>query len=486
MTFRNRKLAVLAIAALGVAACGGSSGNGSGTTSAFARGSIQRFGSVVVNGVEWRTQGATLLTPDDSTTSRSLGSEAEIANLLEKGQIVSVKGKIDDDGRGGQATEIEFHKSVEGVVSSRDAAGFTVGGVKVSVDSSSEVYSGSGADDSYTSVTVGDRVSVSGVPDDKGGLRAGAVKIEDSTSSEIEVKGFVLAAPSGGTFSLSLTPGGPAFMIVNAAAATGLAAATAGAFVEVKGTSVTAGTPPTLTATLVKPEDDFQGGVNDEAEIEGIVSSGTLASFVVAGTTVTTSGATVYTGLPAGSSAEAEFALGVKVEAEGTLDANGTLAARKVKFKDGARMGGAPTAIGAAGFTLLGNQVVVIDGSTQVEGTVGAGTFVEVRGYRRADGTTYAQRVKASASGGGDRPFLQGIVEAAASPSLTVNGIAIQTSSATEFQDDTVSENEVRISQSAFFGLVKVGSIVKADWDQGTTDFAATPAREVELESEDD
>ena len=483
----------LAIFALAVAACGGGSGSGStsgagtGGTNAFSQGQIQRFGSIFVNGVEWRTKGATLRTPDDSTTTQQLSSETEIRGRLAEGEVVRVKGTLDADGKGGQATEIEYHRSLEGRVTSRSVSSFDVNGVRVTVDASTHHKNAAGADDSFGGMAVGQRVQVSGAADDKGGLRASSVRILASASAELEVKGYLLAAPSGGSFQLALTPGGAAFLSVDASGATLPSGLAAGSFVEVRGTSVAAGTPPTLTATSVSIEDTLRGEAQNEAEVEGIVTDGTAAAFTVAGQKVTTSASTTWVGAADPSNPTADFAVGGKVEAEGTLDASGVLAARKVKFKDSARLGGTLSALVLSGtapivatFTVLGKTVMTaVD--TRFENvtvtTLASDQFVEVRGYPQADGTILAQRVTL-VSGGNNRAFVVGVVSAKAPPSLTVLGFSVNTTGA-----ELHGEDEAVLGQAAFFDAITAGStLVKVRWNGADTTAAV---KEVEIEAKD-
>ena len=78
-----------------------------------------------------------------------------------------------------------------------------VGGQVVRVDDTTEF----GEDNPLRlgSVTVGERVRVSGVPDDKGGLRASRIDDSPGTSEDLEVKGFV-SGLAGTSFTLKLSP----------------------------------------------------------------------------------------------------------------------------------------------------------------------------------------------------------------------------------------------------------------------------------------
>lgn len=488
MKARNGVLAVLVVAAM---ACGGSDGGdggggGGGAANAVSRGEIRAFGSVLVNGVAWRVSGATLAVDDNP--ARTLASEAEIEQHLRRGQVVTVRGRIDDNGHGGQATEIRFGEDFQGPATNVDASRseFTVLGIRVVADASTVFVTSAGAAATFAGVTEGRTVEVSGVPDAGGtSFRATHVKIEDA-AGELEAKGFVVS-PTATEFQLALTPGGTPFLRVLAG---GFGVPGAGSYVEVKSAGpVTAGTPPTITQTrAAEIEDRFSGDDGFRSEVEGIVTGGTLAEFTVGGTTVRTSASTTYTGIPEDSTAAAEFATGVKVEAEGTFQ-GGVLVATKVKFKDGARLGGTATSVGGSAgaetFNLVGTLPVVTDASTRrdVDGGATLATgFVEVRGYRRANGQIYAQRlrIREAGGGGGNRPFLQGVVDAKASPSLTIMGITVSTAGA-ELQ----GEDEAPLGAGAFFDAIQPGrTVVKVKWDRDAP--LTAPVREAEIEAEDD
>jgi hypothetical protein len=493
MTAKMNVRAVLAIVTLIAAACGGSdgdgdSGGGTGAANAVSRGEIREFGSVVVNGVTWRVAGATLALDDNP--ARTLGSEAEAGQHLRRGQVVTVRGRLDDDGRGGQATEIRFGEDFQGPVSdvAPDGSGFTVLGVTVIVDASTVFTTSAGAAASLSSVAPGTRVEVSGVPDAGGAFRATHVKIEDAPG-ELEAKGFVVN-PGATGFQLALTPGGAPFLTVLAG---GFGVPAAGSFVEVKSAGpVTAGSPPTITQSRApEVEDRFSGDDGTRSEVEGIVTGGTLSEFTVGGTTVRTGPSTTYTGIPEDSTAQAEFAPGVKVEAEGTFQ-GGVLVATRVKFKDSARLGGtisnlvlSATAPSTATFSLNGKTVTTAS-NVQLQdvasvGDLASGAFVEIRGYPRANGVVLAQRLRVRDGGGdGRRPFLQGVVDAAASPNLTIMGITVSTTGA-----ELEGEGEAPLGPQAFFAAIQPGrTVVKVRWDEGAP--LTAPVREAEIEAEDD
>src|SRR5210317_1740351 len=87
---------------------GGIDGRG---TPVFAQGSITGFGSIIVNGVKYETEG-TEFEIDGET-----GTEAE----LEIGDVVSISGTVNDDGISGTATTVTFDDVVEGPVTAKNA-----------------------------------------------------------------------------------------------------------------------------------------------------------------------------------------------------------------------------------------------------------------------------------------------------------------------------------------------------------------------------
>ncbi|HXE97410.1 MAG TPA: DUF5666 domain-containing protein, partial [Dongiaceae bacterium] len=126
-------LIALAFAAL-VASCGGSGGGtAAGGTATVSKGAIERFGSVVVNGIEFRVAGATLHLRDDNI-DKVLHNEAEIQNNLEKGMVVTVKGILDNNGLTGAANEIEFRDALIGRIDDKGVDFIKVMGQTIALD----------------------------------------------------------------------------------------------------------------------------------------------------------------------------------------------------------------------------------------------------------------------------------------------------------------------------------------------------------------
>ncbi|HET9553839.1 MAG TPA: DUF5666 domain-containing protein [Anaeromyxobacteraceae bacterium] len=478
----------LGLAAL-LAACGGSSsssapgggggGGGTVTPNLFLVGTIsaRTAGQIEVNGVAVSTPATVRIDGADHPESD-----------LKQGMVVKVKAH--GSGRAAEGLEVESEDAVRGKVESKDAATLSVGGQTVRVDDSTEFEDRTAR---LGSIAAGDRVRVSGVPDDKGGLRATRIDKEAGTSEDFEVKGIVSGVSSTG-FTLKLSPdAGPdgtftVDLLGGATLPTGLAD---GAFVEVRSAKpVQAGN--VIEASSITVEDRLPGQAGAETEVEGIVTSGTSAAFVVDGTSVTTTSATAFDG-----GAPSDLVPGVKVEAEGVLGADGVLAATRVAFRDNVRLVGRVAGLAVAGasaatFTVNGVAVAgdaVTDWRT-APASLAAGDWVEVRGRPASAGAgIVATRVEVQ-SPGNARPAVQGVVSAfdAAAGTVTILGETIGSDASTELQGERdASGVEPVLARADFFAALTAGlTVVKvtgpdgADWTAG----ASGAARSMELEGE--
>ena len=187
----NKLLVLGAACVVALSGCGGSGGGSTPAagTSTVSSGTVTGFGSIFVNGVEYKTAGSKVHRPDDSATSTTLGSsETEIQNHLKIGMQVKVKGN--SDGTSGSASEIEFKDNMEGLVTATTATTLTVMGITVSVDNSTKLYSSSSAATTLASIIPGTTwVEVSGVPDNTGVLNATYIGVKSSAGTEQELKG---------------------------------------------------------------------------------------------------------------------------------------------------------------------------------------------------------------------------------------------------------------------------------------------------------
>ena len=456
--FAAASLAPPLAAVLLIAACGGSSttpagggvgggGGGGGALLSTSMGVVTTTGSLTVNGILFDTSTAQIRIDDNPGRPES---------ELKVGMVVKVKGSKDDVAGTGKATEVEAHHVVRGKVDGKAGGVLKVGGHEVEIEHGTEFEShASGLD----SISVGERVRVHGHPTATGRFRATRVEKEAGSSEEFEVKGYVSDLALGaGTFTLQVTPDAASSYAVTMAAGVPIpAGVVSGSYVEVHAASrPVAGA---FTATAVVLEDGKLGEAQAEVEVEGLVTSGNSTQFVIEGQTVATSLSTRWdNGLPA------DLAPGVKVEAEGKLDAAGILQATKVSFRANLRIQGpvsnvVATSAREGSFQLLGLTVRTDawtewkssgggGGGTLDLSTIGAGP-VEVRGVPGLPGEIIATRIDATND---NRLILQGPVSSkdAAAGRLVILGLTAQAGASTEYRDASGAV----LTTAAFFDLV--------------------------------
>ena len=158
----------------------------SGSGMPVARGTIDGFGSIFVNGVEFDTSNATIIMDGELATEDDLGV----------GMVVLVKGTVNPDGVTGIAETVIFDDEVEGPITAievnanGDAKLITVLGVSIIVEQTGTVYENV----TFETLSVGDVVEVSGFPEGIANLRATRVekKADSYVAGQIvEVKGYV-------------------------------------------------------------------------------------------------------------------------------------------------------------------------------------------------------------------------------------------------------------------------------------------------------
>ncbi len=496
MNALTRKLAAsLALVTLAIAGCGGSGGGsnndvinppaggggggGGGTAgitrsgSAIAVGPITGFGSVIVNGITYATNGSTTFTKDGQAAT-----QADFA----VGQVVVIQGTIDDDNTNAVATSVEYDDNVEGPVSSVDS----VNNVIVVLGQTVQLNATTSIDDSCPAL-LDDLLAVAAV-EVSGPVQADgtivATRIEcKNVAGELEVTGTVSSLNSGAmTFMINaLVVDYSAAAIDNFPGGT----ITEGDPVEAKGNAL--GGAGQLLATRVEYKgNQFADNEGDHIEIEGFITRFASATdFDVAGIPVTTSGTTVYEGGNASN-----LNLNLKVEVEGDFNANGVLVATKVDIKDATavRVVGRVDQVSGDTLEILGITVNTDSLLTRFEdkfgdvgpfsiGFINQDDYVEVRGQESPAGQIFAFLVERDDPR--DETELRGFVEAGgvARPNLTVLGVTIETNAGTIFRD----ANDVAFPNAdAFWAAVGEGMLV----DVKGTESAPTTlvAEEVEIE----
>lgn len=470
-----------------LAGCGGSSGGealggvappppsaGIGRTG-VAVGPVSTFGSVVVNGVHFNTDGATFTVNDAAGTQDDLSV----------GQVVIVRGTIDNNGTSGTADEVSFDENVKGPVESIDLAGnrLVVLGQTVLVSPETS-FDNRFTPASLEGVSVGQIVEVSGQIDANGNIVAtriepkpvgtpfevhGTVSSLDTVNMRFNINNLVVDY-SGAT--LDNFPGGQI---------------SDDDFVEAKGTSPGAGL---LNATKVELELLLPGANEDDrVEIEGFITRFVSATdFDVAGLPVTTTPNTAFEGGDA-----ADLGLNIKVEAEGDLDANDVLVATKIDIRraKSVRVTANADSVDADNGTLVILGITTtVDALTRMEdkrsagvdpltlADVNAGDYLEIRGDEFPAGSGAMLASIFEREDADTEAILQGFVVSIGVSSFTIMGVTIDTTTGTVFHD----ENDNVISATDFFDDVAVNSLIKA---KGTEVAAKNIlASEVEFEVE--
>ncbi len=475
----------LVCAAALTAGCGGSSygggggpndsGTGTGTPEpAIAFGAISGFGSIIVNGVRY----------DTSSASFSIDDSPGTEDNLDVGDVVLIRGTLAASGTIGTATSVSFDDNVEGPISAiPDASTLVVLGQTVRISANTS-FDDSIVPASIDGLAVTDVIEVSGFVDSNGDILATRIELKNPLpGDEFEVTGIVEGhLPGPMTFMINA-------LVVNYSAAmldndfpSGVI--TDGNLVEAKGLTING--LGELVATEIDFKDDhLAGNADDHVEIEGLITRfGSQDDFDVSGITVDASNARFEGDVNL-------LGLDVKVEVEGRLSANRVLVAHEVDirrdsvveiegFVDVDPSGGTVTVLGIT---------IHVDSLTRIEdkrddvqrfslNNIVAGDFIAVRGSEdpNAPGEVLAARLEREDP---DDTILQGIVESAAEPVITILGVRIDTSGVS--QNNFEDENDMPIGSAGFYGRPPDGLVVKAKGTEvGVTDIAAI---EVEFET---
>jgi len=456
-------LAWAAGATLALAGCGGGGDaamdGGTGGTGIVSTGVMVK-GSVVVNGVRFEDNAANIVVDDTPKTPAA----------LRDGMVVRVNGRVNDDGINGTAERVETQIEVRGFVTSVDAPAnpqsLVVLGQTVLVDDRT-VYSGV-AD--FSGISVSDLIEVHGLRYKDGRVRATRVETNQAQMSDNtvdEIRGEVSGGGVGtnpmtfslGTQQISVTGGA----MITPSGAVYQDGSVVEVHCNVRPCVDGLGVFHASRIEVEDAEDDaFQPGNGQRFQAEGLVSDFTThpGSFFVAGTPVTTSGATRFEGGIAG-----DLANDVDVEAEGTWNGS-ALAATKIEFKrsvirlQGETANRNPTdntfdlLIANSMFTVKVQLDAMTIGSLPNDGLA----CVQVRGERMNPASPLLVRageVDLGCSNSG-RHFIQAPVEAEAPlTTMTLLGFPLGVGSASNGLRDV---NDAPVSVSQFFDLVSPAS----------------------------
>jgi hypothetical protein len=205
-----------------------------------------------------------------------------------------------------------------------------------------------------------------------------------------------------------------------------------------------------------------------EAEIEGIVTSGTVNDFIVNGQRVTSDSSTEFEG---GTSED--FAIGIKLEAEGDFDTGANiLVADKIRFRETRVRIEAPVQVENAGlgdsFTILdvitvNTTILTEDDDGLLDGSGPNGSMqIEVRGYVDDSGTVIAEEVRERGDADPSDVRLRGPVGSISNPTFEILDVTVDTVTATSILDDRVSPPQP-IDATTFFSRVSEGTPVQVE-----------------------
>jgi hypothetical protein len=355
----------IALAATGLAGCGGGGGSASSSSGAITSvGTITGFGSIYVNGVKYETDSASYRVDDEDYFDDS---------SVAVGMKVKVEGKLNPDGKTGTATSVYYDDDVEGPIdpgsitlaTDANSKTFTIFGLEIMAHISDTVYD-DGA--SFDALADGQVLEISGYFD---GTQIVATRIEKQSDldDEFELKGTV-SNYDGSNIALVLQNGANAGPYpIDGSAELEIPADPTDLFVEIKLVDQAG----TLFVTKIEQDDeDLLDDSDSTVSIQGIVTDDGEGGFMVNGIPFQTNDNTEYSP----SSLEGTLSADMEVEVEGIMQ-DGILIAYEIETEDGdiemqARVIGVTATDSKNGEVTLdmGNGqslTVITDNSTQFE-----------------------------------------------------------------------------------------------------------------------
>lgn len=466
---------VLSACSDGSPSASASAGGASGSGSASASGTVTGFGSIIVNGKRFETEG-TSVSVDGQPSSQCMVSPANRCGLQE-GMTVEVSGSF--SGSTNRAVNIVQDDTLDGPITSVDGANsqFAVLGQTVLVDDTTKFDSGL----NFAALTVGNVVEVSGFLKSDGVIVASFIErkaLVGDCSLTCEVKGV---AKNHNHATTRFEIGGLTVIYNNTTVIDNSLPLPNGSnwnnlFVEVKGVSLVGST---LTVTRVERENDGVGNGNvvDKFEVEGFVTqagtaNGNVIDFTIGTTPIRTTANTEFRG-----GTVDEIVVGAKMSAEGRFDGS-TLIARHVKFHASVRLEGDATVSGNT-LTFAGLPGVTITANSQTELKDAAflndlnGNHVRVRGRVTGTNTVIATRIELRSPD--SDVDLQGPVQSISGTVIEILGVSVDLSAINQFE----GVSGTSMSRTAFLAELQVNSLVKV---KGRWNGTAVNWDEAELE----
>jgi uncharacterized protein DUF5666 len=276
--------------------------------SAAVRGPVTGFGSIFVDGVEYATSNATVIVDDQP------GSQAQ----LHVGQIVTLQGTVNDDGRTGTATEVTFSGTVAGPVTQVNVANNTFVVLGQTVQVTGATLGIQLAD--LSALAPGSPVEVSGCVGANGEIVASYVDLAPA-GTNLRVTGTVQGVNAAAqTFSINGLTVNYGAAQLGVPLANGNVVAVQGAVLDGAGE---------LVAAQVNAAPSLEAVAGEFVDLSGLITGVTsLLDFVVQGQAIIIdplSTKLVLHGIPLG--------LNVEVTVKGTMTASGAVQATEVEVK---------------------------------------------------------------------------------------------------------------------------------------------------------
>ena len=325
---------------------GGTPTNTGGTASgsAAATGTVTGFGSVIVNGKEFDTRGASFVVDGEPGQG-----DLKLRQLLKLGMTVTVTGSF--NGNQWVANTLLQKDAVEGLVESISADGLSlvVMGQTVLVDSTTLIDKNIPGQNILSLLQGKDFVEVNGHIRPNGVIQATFIERKDPGAVTPEVRGFVTGHDDvAKTFkigTLVISYAGAVFSNMPSP----IGSAWNGLFVEIKETASSSFDPLTKTLTASRVEPENQGVASnsiDQFDLQGLVTQtqvGGPDDFLIGTTRVRTTASTEFIGVTLSS-----IAVNAKLSVDGQL-ANGILTAQHVVANAAPIITSTPTLTGTQG-----------------------------------------------------------------------------------------------------------------------------------------
>lgn len=346
-----RRYSVISLLGLLLCGCGGSGSNdntvssigidGSGAPASATAGTIQGFGSVIVNGVRYNTDSASI----------EISGQTALESELEVGDYVTIVGSVNTDGSSGVATSIRLQHNVIGSIDSISAStdSFSVLGQTVFVNADT-FYDDLITPRSLSGLSLDLTVEVSGFTRANGDIVATRISIADGETDEIfgEISNLDESIQQFSLEEITIDYSGLDLQ----------ATLTEGAFVVVEGIEISEGVFTAAALELNLDYFDFEEEI-DEFGFEGIIDEFVdVDNFSVSGIPSRVSDSIDYI-----NGSESDLAIDALIALEGTFDDNDELVITLIEFFE------------ESDLTLLGE----VEAVTTVDGEIITGT-VTVQG----------------------------------------------------------------------------------------------------------